>query len=110
MGFNLSGATDRRDVSIHPGDSGRHPCPSGGRYKFWKDESLRTFMERFNKMSVKIKNLSDEIVRHHFTTGLKSNPFADKICRKPPKSMDEHANGRHKGLLSTSPSKTGVGE
>ncbi|XP_027911679.1 uncharacterized protein LOC114170401 [Vigna unguiculata] len=54
-------------------------------------ESLRSYLDRYNCMSVKIKDLSDEIARHHFSYGLQSQSgvFADKISRKKPKTMDE---------------------
>jgi len=40
-------------------------------------------------MSVKIKDLSDEIARHHFSYGLQPGVFTDKISRKKPKTMEE---------------------
>jgi len=40
-------------------------------------------------MSVKIKDLSDEIAQHHFSYGLHLGVFADKISRKKPKTMEE---------------------
>jgi len=40
-------------------------------------------------MSVKMKDLSDEIARHHFSYGLQPGVFADKISRKKPKTMEE---------------------
>jgi len=35
-----------------------------------KDESLRSFVDRFNRILVKIKDLSDEIAGYQFSTGL----------------------------------------
>jgi len=52
-------------------------------------ESLRSYLDRYNRMSVKIKDLSDEIARHHFLYGLQPGVFADKISRKKPKTMEE---------------------
>jgi len=52
-------------------------------------ESLRSYLDRYNRMSVKIKDLSDEIARHHFSYGLQPGVFADKISRKKPKTMEE---------------------
>jgi len=40
-------------------------------------------------MSVKIKDLSDEIARHHFSYGLQPGVFADKISRNKPKMIEE---------------------
>jgi len=52
-------------------------------------ESLRSYLDRYNRISFKIKDLSDEIARHHFSYGLQSGVFADKISRKRPKTMEE---------------------
>jgi len=52
-------------------------------------ESLRSYLDRYNQMSVKIKDLSDEIARHHFSYGLQPGVFTDKISRKKPKTMEE---------------------
>jgi len=51
-------------------------------------ESLRSYLDRYNRMLVKIKDLSDEIARHHFSYGLQPGVFADKISRKKPKTME----------------------
>ena len=40
-------------------------------------------------MSVKIKDLNDEIARHHFSYGLQPGVFVDKIRRKKPMTMEE---------------------
>jgi len=52
-------------------------------------ESLRSYLDRYNRMSVKIKGLSDEIARHHFSYGLQPGVFADNISRKKPQTMEE---------------------
>jgi len=52
-------------------------------------ESLRSYLDRYNRMSVKIKDLSDEIARHHCSYGLQPGVFANKISRKKPKTMEE---------------------
>ncbi|XP_027905607.1 uncharacterized protein LOC114165139 [Vigna unguiculata] len=52
-------------------------------------ESLRSYLDLYNRMSVKIKDLSDKIARHHFSYGLQSGVFADKISHKKPKTMEE---------------------
>ncbi|XP_027905887.1 uncharacterized protein LOC114165469 [Vigna unguiculata] len=52
-------------------------------------ESRRSYLDRYNRMSVKIKDLSDEIARHHFSYGLQPGVFVDKISRKKPKTMEE---------------------
>jgi len=52
-------------------------------------ESLRSYLDRYNRMLVKIKDLNNEIARHHFSYGLQPGVFADKISRKKPKTMEE---------------------
>jgi len=46
-------------------------------------------MDRFNRMSVKIKDLSDEIAIHHFSYDLPLGVFDDEVSHKPPKMMEE---------------------
>jgi len=60
-----------------------------GLFTISNGESLRSYLDRYNCMSIKIKDLSDEIDRHHFSYGLQSGVFANKISRKKPKTMEE---------------------
>ncbi|XP_020224265.1 uncharacterized protein LOC109806305 [Cajanus cajan] len=53
------------------------------------DESLRTFMERFAGISVKIQNLNPEVALHAMLIALKPGPFIDSLCREAPRDMDE---------------------
>ncbi|XP_020216782.1 uncharacterized protein LOC109800408 [Cajanus cajan] len=53
------------------------------------DEPLRTFMERFASISVKIQNLNLEVALHAMLMALKLGPFVDSLCRRPPPDMDE---------------------
>ncbi|XP_020240038.1 uncharacterized protein LOC109818907 [Cajanus cajan] len=53
------------------------------------DEPLRTFMERFASLSVKIRNLNPEVALHSMLMALKSGPFVESLCRRPPPNMDE---------------------
>ena len=54
-----------------------------------KGESLRTFMERFGKVALSIRNLSPEVTMHHMITTLKPRPFVDSLCKKPATNLDE---------------------
>ncbi|XP_020206699.1 uncharacterized protein LOC109791762, partial [Cajanus cajan] len=54
-----------------------------------KKESLRTFMSRFNKAALEIRDLNPAVALHHLTTALKPGPFANNICKKPPTNMDD---------------------
>ncbi|XP_020230118.1 uncharacterized protein LOC109810918 [Cajanus cajan] len=54
-----------------------------------KKESLRTFMSRFNKAALEIRDLNPAVALHHLTTTLKPGPFANSICKKPPIDMDD---------------------
>ncbi|XP_020224130.1 uncharacterized protein LOC109806160 [Cajanus cajan] len=53
------------------------------------DELLRTFMECFASISVKIENLNPEVALHAMLMALKPGPFIDNLCRRPPVDMDE---------------------
>ncbi|XP_020209081.1 uncharacterized protein LOC109794021, partial [Cajanus cajan] len=54
-----------------------------------KKESLRTFMSRFNKAALEIRDLNPVVALHHLTTALKLGPFANSICKKPLTDMDD---------------------
>ena len=47
-----------------------------------KGETLRLFMERFEKLSLKIQNLNLEVVLHHMVMALRLGPFVDSPCKK----------------------------
>ncbi|XP_068498187.1 uncharacterized protein [Phaseolus vulgaris] len=54
-----------------------------------KGESLRTFIDRFNKVAMSIRNLSPDVAMHHMLTALSPGPFADNMCMQPTASLDE---------------------
>ncbi|XP_020222112.1 uncharacterized protein LOC109804693 [Cajanus cajan] len=54
-----------------------------------KKEPLRTFMERFGKMTLSIQNLDPAVAMHHLTTALQPGPFVNSLCKKPPGDLDE---------------------
>jgi len=45
-----------------------------------KGESLRTFVDRFSKVAMSIRNLSPDVAMHHMLTALRPGPFADNLC------------------------------
>ncbi|XP_020238868.1 uncharacterized protein LOC109817925 [Cajanus cajan] len=47
------------------------------------DEPLRTFMERFSNISVRIRNLNPEVALHSMLMALKVGPFVDSLYRDP---------------------------
>ncbi|XP_020235536.1 uncharacterized protein LOC109815278 [Cajanus cajan] len=53
------------------------------------DEPLRSFMERFSSISVRIRNLNPEVALHAMLMALKPGPFVDSLCRDAPRDMDE---------------------
>ncbi len=54
-----------------------------------KGESLRTFVDRFRKVVMSIRNLSSDVGMHHMLTTLRLGPFADGLCMQPTASLDE---------------------
>jgi len=46
-------------------------------------------MERFGKMTLKIKNLSLEVTLHHLVVGLKPGPFLDSLHKEYATNLDE---------------------
>jgi len=54
-----------------------------------KGESLRTFVDRFSKVAMSIRNLSPNIAMHHMLTALRPEPFADNLCTQSADSLDE---------------------
>ncbi|RDY03852.1 hypothetical protein CR513_12507, partial [Mucuna pruriens] len=54
-----------------------------------EDESLRSFMERFTTVAIKIKDLSPKVTLHSMIMVLKPELFSNSLCKKPLASMDE---------------------
>jgi len=47
-----------------------------------KMESLHTFMEQYDKVTLSIQNLSSEVAMHHMVTILKPSLFLDSLYKK----------------------------
>ncbi|XP_047146964.1 uncharacterized protein LOC124819483 [Vigna umbellata] len=54
-----------------------------------KEETLRAFMDRYQKTVRRVKALSPELALHYILPALKPGPFKDSVCRRPPKTMEE---------------------
>ncbi|XP_017420406.2 uncharacterized protein LOC108330432 [Vigna angularis] len=54
-----------------------------------KDETLRTFMDRYQKTVRRVKSLTPELALHYVLPALKLGPFKDSVCRRAPKTMEE---------------------
>ncbi|XP_020220419.1 uncharacterized protein LOC109803309 [Cajanus cajan] len=54
-----------------------------------KKEPLRTFMERFGKMTMSIRDLDPAVAMHHLTTTLRPGPFVNNLCKKSPRDLDD---------------------
>ncbi|XP_020234186.1 uncharacterized protein LOC109814229 [Cajanus cajan] len=54
-----------------------------------KKETLRAFMDRFNKATLEIRDLNPVVALHHLTTALKPGPFVNSLCKKPPSDMND---------------------
>ncbi|XP_017405394.1 uncharacterized protein LOC108318916 [Vigna angularis] len=54
-----------------------------------KEETLRAFMDRYQKTVRRVKALCPELALHYILPALKPGPFKDSVCRRAPKTMEE---------------------
>nr|KYP35382.1 hypothetical protein KK1_043588 [Cajanus cajan] len=54
-----------------------------------KKESLRSFMERFNKIAMEIGDLNPAVAMDRLSTALRPGPFMNSLCKKPPGDMND---------------------
>ncbi|XP_020236703.1 uncharacterized protein LOC109816214 [Cajanus cajan] len=54
-----------------------------------KKELLRTFTERFGRMTLSTRDLDPAVAMHHLTTALRPGPFVNSLCKKPPQDLDD---------------------
>ncbi|XP_014496299.1 uncharacterized protein LOC106757947 [Vigna radiata var. radiata] len=54
-----------------------------------KEETLRTFMDRFQKIVRRVKGLTVELALQSVLSALRPGPFKESICRTPPTTMKE---------------------
>ncbi|XP_052724086.1 uncharacterized protein LOC128193930 [Vigna angularis] len=54
-----------------------------------KEETLRAFIDRYQKTVRRVKALSPELALHYILLALKPGPFKDSVCRRAPKTMEE---------------------
>jgi len=57
-----------------------------------KGESLRAFMDRFNKVCMGIRNLMPEIAIHHLVSAIRQGRFTESLIKRPTKNMNELRN------------------
>jgi len=54
-----------------------------------RDETLRAFIDRFGKVALRMKNLTQEMILQCMALALKPGPFADNVCLQLPATMHE---------------------
>nr|KYP52939.1 hypothetical protein KK1_025140 [Cajanus cajan] len=54
-----------------------------------KKESLRSFMDRFNKIAMEIGDLNPAVALDQLSTALRPGPFVNSLCKKPPVDMND---------------------
>ncbi|XP_017405655.1 uncharacterized protein LOC108319135 [Vigna angularis] len=54
-----------------------------------KEETLRAFMDRYQKTVRRVKALSPELALHYILPTLKPGPFKDSVYRRAPKTIEE---------------------
>lgn len=57
--------------------------------KHEKEESLRMFMDRYQKIIRRVKGLNLELALQYVLLALKQGMFGDSICRRAPETMEE---------------------
>ena len=50
---------------------------------------MRTFVDRFDKVAMSIRNHSPDVAMHHMLTTLCPGPFADSLCMQSTAGLDE---------------------
>ena len=55
----------------------------------WKDETLRSYITRFNKEALSIDEVDDKILVAAFTNGLRKGKFLFSLYKNDPKTMSE---------------------
>jgi len=54
-----------------------------------KRDSLRTFMDKFSKVYMGIRNLNPKIAMHHLISTILPGRFTKSLIKRPPQNMDE---------------------
>ena len=57
--------------------------------KQWEDETLRSYISRFNKEALSINEVDDKILVVAFTNGLRKGKFLFSLYKNDPKTMSE---------------------
>lgn len=54
-----------------------------------KEESLKVFMDRYQKTVCRVKGLSKELGLQYVVPGLRPGPFKESVYRTSPRTMEE---------------------
>ncbi|XP_020203764.1 uncharacterized protein LOC109789261 [Cajanus cajan] len=54
-----------------------------------KKESLRSFIDRFNKVAIEIGDLNPAVAMDRLSTALRPGTFVNSLCKKPPVDMND---------------------
>ena len=57
--------------------------------KQWEDETLRSYITRFNKKTFTINKTDDKILVAEFTNGLRKGKFLFSLYKNDPKTMSD---------------------
>jgi len=69
-----------------------------------KGKSLRTFVDRFSKVAMSIRNLRLDVAMHHMRIALCPGAFADNFCMQSAASLDELRKKVDDDRVNSSPS------
>lgn len=54
-----------------------------------KEETLRAFMDRFNRTARELRNVDQQLIVSALTTALRSGPFLDYLYAEEPQTVAE---------------------
>ena len=69
----------------------RSACPANYllNIRQWEEESLRSYVQRFNKEAIQIDERNEYVALTAFNAGLRKGDFLFQLCKDPPRSMSK---------------------
>jgi len=90
--FSIVSYQDMTKKLIHQFSASRHSKVSTtSLFNVWQEqnESLRSYLARYNDATIKVVNPNQELFVGAFQNGLRAGPFNESLAQKPTNSMEE---------------------